>query len=150
MLLKKNGFTPGLIILLVFTALALVLMFYFYTVYVKLYIKFTPIPFSSKEWKKAGPQERGFMIDDIIDSLERLHKDKLIELLGKPDEGDKTVSRDQIFVYYLGYRKFNQYSFLATPYSLQVEFLDNIVDLAIIRESYFDEMEKQKQIIFKK
>jgi hypothetical protein len=84
-----------------------------------LFYGFTPWPFSQDAWARGTPDERGYMLADLIRNhpLENRTEDDVRELLGSPDEaGGSTWS------YRIGYRGRNPNRPFVFPYKMHVRF----------------------------
>jgi hypothetical protein len=66
---------------------------YFYHTYWRGYHGYDPVPFSREAWMASGPEQRGYMVNDLLDKhpLEGMSQDQVLALLGTPD-GAMTVT----------------------------------------------------------
>lgn len=126
------------------------------------YPGYDPIPFSSVEWRTAGPEVRGYMADDLVSSrkLEGMNASAVFGLLGEPDNGGLVINpndgfdlgptleeirasypvladADFDFVSYgIGFRGARADSglVLAFSYTLEIHFADGQVSKVIIHD----------------
>jgi len=97
---------------------------------------YTPQPFTAEAWRDSGPEQRGYMSDDLISSgvLTGQSREQVNALLGEPDQtyGEPEDAPPSI-QYSLGYLGMNPEAMMAFSYHMSIDFdEEGIVEHIII------------------
>ena len=89
--------------------------------YLKIYHGYTPTEFTVNEWKKATPEERGYMLESLQSKykLEGMEREELYNLLSV---SKKEITEYKNVLFNVGYMGFNKNAPMINYYSLYIKF----------------------------